>query len=206
MKRLTALFVCLAAAYLADAAPGPGKDAPAMLDVQPAAAPVPVLKYQLVPELAEMNPGNAVPAYLKCFAEQNNFFFSKEMGEEREKILNNPLSDIKPGSLKGYGGHALRQADYAARLEHCDWNLLPQMREQGYMLLIPEIQQIRTLASALAVRCRGQIADKDYDGAIYTLKTIFALARHTGEHPTIISGLVGVAIAQIGCRQLEELI
>jgi len=206
MKRFTALVLCLAATGVAAAAPGPGKDAPVMLDVQPAAASVPVLKYQLLPELAEMNPGNAVPAYLKCFAEQNNFFFSKESVEEREKILSGPLSDIKPGSLKGYGGHALRQADYAARLEYCDWNLLPQMREQGYMLLIPEIQQVRSLATALAVRCRGQIADKDYAGAAYTLKTIFALARHTGEHPTIISGLVGVAIAQMGCNQLQELI
>jgi hypothetical protein len=206
MKRLTALILCLATTGLAGAAPGPGKDAPVMLDVQPAAAPIPVLKYQLLPELAEMNPGNAVPAYLKCFAEQNNFFFSKESVEEREKILNGPLSDIKQGSLKGYGSHALRQADHAARLEYCDWNLLPQMREQGYMLMIPEIQQVRSLAAALAVRCRGQIADKDFDGAVYTLKTIFALARHTGEHPTVISGLVGVAIAQIGCNQHQELI
>jgi hypothetical protein len=206
MKRLIALMVCLVAASQAVAAPGSGKDAPVMLDVQSAPAPVPALKYQLLPELAEMNPGNAVPAYLKCFAEQNQFFFSKESIEERERLLSCPLTDIKPASLKDYGSHALRQADHAARLEYCDWNLLPQMREHGYMLLIPEVQQVRTLAAALAVRCRVQIADKDFDGAINSLKTIFALARHTGEHPTVISGLVGVAIAQIGCNRLEELI
>ena len=74
------------------------------------------------------------------------------------------------------------------------------------MLLIPEVQQIRVLATAVALRCRGQIADKDYDGAVGTLKTIFAISRHMGEHPTIISGLVGVAIAQIGCNLLEELV
>ena len=48
--------------------------------------------------------------------------------------------------------------------------------------------------------------DRDFDGAIGTLKTIFAISRHMGEHPTIISGLVGVAVAQIGCNLLEELI
>jgi hypothetical protein len=48
--------------------------------------------------------------------------------------------------------------------------------------------------------------DKDFDGAIGTLKTIFAISRHMGEHPTMISGLVGVAIAQIGCNLLEELV
>jgi len=206
MNRLSALMVCLAWAGLATAAPGPGNDRVVTLDVQSAPAPVPALKYQLLPEVAELNPGNAVPAYLKCFAEQHQFFFQKEAAEERERVLNGPLSDIKPGSLKDYGRYALRQADFAARLEYVDWNLLPQMRAEGYMLLLPEVQQLRTLASALAVRCRGQVADKDYDGAVHSLKTIFALARHMGEHPTIITGLVGVAIAQIGLNQLQELI
>src|SRR5262245_6639687 len=137
MFRLSVLILCLLSAGLVRAAPGPGKDRQLMLDLQPTAAPVPALKYQLLPQVEEMNPGNAFPAYLKCFAEQNNFFFAKESVEERERLLKCPLTDIKPGSLKGYGGYALRQADHAARLEYCDWNILPQMREQGYMLLLP---------------------------------------------------------------------
>ena len=205
MKRLSALILCLVPTGLASAAPA-GKDRQVLLDVQPAAAPVPALKYQLLPEVAEMNPGNAVPAYLKCFAEQNSFFFSKESVEERERLLKCPLTDIKPGSLKGYGGSALKQADHAARLEYADWNLLPQLRQQGYALLIPEVQQMRTLANALAVRCRGQIVDRDFDGAVGSLKTMFAMARHLGEHPTFLSGLVGLAIAQIGFNLTEELI
>src|SRR3954468_18822092 len=206
MKRPSALSFCLLITAVTTAAPDPGKDQPRLLDVEPAAAPVPALKYQLLPEVAEMNPGNAVPAYLKCYAEQNNFFFGKEAVEEQERLLKCPLTDIKPGSLKGYGGNALRQADFAARLEYADWNILPQLREQGFMLVIPEVQQIRALAVALHVRGRGQIVDRDFDGAIGTLKTIFAISRHMGEHPTIISGLVGMAIAQIGCNLLEELI
>ena len=206
MKHSSALILCLAVSTVVYAAPGPGKDRQILLDVQPAAAPVPALNYQLLPEVLEMNPGNSVPAYLKCFAEQTNFFFKKESSEERERLLNCPLTDIKPGSLKDYGGSALRQADHAARLEYCDWNILPQMREQGYMMLLPEIQQMRTLAHALAVRCRGQLVDKDYDGAIRTLKTLFALSRCMGEHPTLISGLVGVAIATNACNLIEELV
>src|SRR3954467_2424323 len=206
MNRPLALALGLVLVGPAAAAPGGPKDQPVVLDVQVAAAPVPALKYQLLPEVAEMNPGNAVPAYLKCFAEQHLFFFTKEPSEERERLRTCPLSDIKPGSLKGYGGSALRQADHAARLEYADWNLLPQMREQGFMLLLPEVQQMRTLANALVVRGRGQLVDKDYDGAVGTLKTLFALARHMGDHPTIITGLVGVAIAQMGCNLLEELV
>lgn len=205
MKRCLTLVLPLLATPFGIAAPGGPKDQPVMLDVQPAAAPVPALKYQLLPEVTEMNPGNAVPAYLKCWAEQTNFFHNKEVVEERERLRTCPLTDIKPGSLKGYGGNALRQADFAARLEYADWNILPQLRQQGYMLLIPEVQQFRGLATALVVRGRGQLVDKDFDGAVNTIKTLFAMSRHLSEHPTIITGLVGVAIAQMGCNLLEEL-
>ncbi len=203
MQRLFIILVLPACVIAAPASPNARH---MLLDVQAAAAPVPALKYQLLPEVGEMNPGNAVPAYLKCFFEQNNFFFKKESVDERERLLICPLTDIKPGSLKGYGGSATRQADYAARLEYCDWNILPQMREQGYGLLLSEIQQIRMLPLALAVRCRGQLVDKDFDGAVHTLKTMFALGRHLGDHPTIISGLVGANIGGIALNVLEEFI
>ena len=206
MNRPVALAVCLCATSWAVGQPVVPPDAARVLSVEPAAAPVPALKYQLLPELAELNAGNAVPAYLKCFGEQTHFFFNKEMAEERERVLKLPLGEIKTAPLKDYGKSPLRQADFAARLEYADWNLLPQMREQGFFLLLPEMQQLRTLASALAVRGRVQIATKDYDGAVGTVKTLLALGRHLGDHPTIISGLVGVAICQIGLNLVEELV
>ncbi|HKB01176.1 MAG TPA: hypothetical protein VKD90_03105, partial [Gemmataceae bacterium] len=72
MKRPTTLTLCLLVPGLVVAAPK-SKDQLVTLDVQPAAAPVPAMRYTLLPEVAEMNPGNAVPAYLKSFSEQNNF-------------------------------------------------------------------------------------------------------------------------------------
>jgi hypothetical protein len=206
MNRPVALAVCLCVTGWAVAQPPVPPDSPRVLNVEPAAAPVPALKYQLLPELAELNPGNAVPEYLKSFGEQNHFFFNKEQVEERFRLLKVPLAEIKPGSLKNYGGHALKQADHAARLEYADWNTLPRMREEGFFLLIPEIQQMRGLANALAVRGRGQIVDKDYSGAVGTIKTLLALGRHLGDHPTIISGLVGVAVCHVGLNLVEELV
>ena len=205
MRNCFVLAACLLFALSAFAA-NPGKDRHVTLDVQPRSAPSPALKYQLLPELAEMQPGNCIPAYLKCFCEQNNFFYNKDIVAERERLVKCLLSDIKPGELKGYGGSATRQADIAARHEICDWNLLPQIRSDGYMLLLPDLQQLRMLAYALVVRGRGEIVDGDHDGAIRTLKTLFALARHTSEHPTLIGTLVGAAIAQHGCDLLEEFV
>lgn len=200
-------FVLFAFVPVAWGAPvTPGKERFVILELQPMPAPVPALKYQLLPELAEMQPGNALPMYLKCFCEQNNFFYNKEVVAERERLIACPLADIKKGSLKGYGGSATRNADYAARMEFIDWNLLPKIREDGFHLLLPDLQQMRSLANAMLVRCRGEIVDGDFDGALRSIKTLFSLSRHMGEHPTLIGGLVGMAIANLGCNLLEELI
>lgn len=180
------------------------------MTVSPAAEPKPALYYQLLPELREMNPGNPVPAYMKCFMEQNNFWFNKDVVEEREKWQTMPLKDLPVHLLKtdsyGKGRGPLGQADYAARLETVDWQVLLPLRRDGIHLLVPELQPMRTLAGALRVRGRLELADKRYGDAIVTLKTMFALARHLGEHPTLVGGLVGTAVASLAVETLDELI
>jgi hypothetical protein len=172
------------------------------LTVHPAPAPKPALKYVLLPELAEMNPGNPVQGYLKSFAEQNAFFFSKESVANREKWLTMPLKDLPVKELRGYGP---RQIDYAARLTTPDWQVLPQLKE-GFYLLLPDVQQMRLLAAVLKVRFRGEVADGRFDDAVVTAQTMFALSRHMGEHPTLIGDLVGISIAMVGLDPLEEMI
>ena len=85
MKRTAVLMVCLWNVSWLTAAPVADKHVPIILDVEPAPQPIPALKYQLLPEVSEMNPGNSVPAYLKCFAEQTNFFFIKQSIDERRR-------------------------------------------------------------------------------------------------------------------------
>jgi hypothetical protein len=176
------------------------------LTVTPAAAPKPALKYQLLPELREMNPGNPIQAYLKCFMEQSNFYYNKESIDKREKWQTMPLKDLPLFELRNYGGSGLRQADFAARLDTPDWQILPQLKSEGVHLLLPEVQQLRQLASALKVRFRGEVADQRFEDAVRTAKTMFALSRHLGEHPALISNLVGIAIAAVAIGPLEEMI
>jgi hypothetical protein len=180
------------------------------LKVQPARAAKPALRYQLLPELAEMEPGNAILGYLKCFMEQNQFFFAKESEEKRDKWAEMPLKDLPLKEIRaaGYTKNApvFRQADYAARLEHADWQTLLPIRREGIELLLPEVQQLRRLAWALAVRFRADVAERKFDDALVTAKTMLALARHLGEHPTIIGDLVGIAIAAMAVRPLEEML
>src|SRR5438445_8924418 len=162
-------------------------------DVKPMAAPKPALKYQLLPELKEMNPGNPILGYLKVFGEQQNFFFNKTSVDDREKWLAAPLADLPLKQLHDYGRGPLTRAGDAARLDTPDWQVLMQVKKDGAFLLLPEVQQLRTLAWCLKLRCRVQVAEHNFDEAIVTAKTTLALARHLGEHPTLIADLVGLA-------------
>jgi len=174
--------------------------------VSPAPAAVPALRYLLLPELRDQQPGNQVQAFYKCFMEQHNFYHDKGEVEKRERWSTAPLADLAgERDLVGYGGPGLRQADYAARLESVAWDILLQFKAEGINLLLPDAQQLRQLAGALRVRARGEIARKDFAAAVHTLQTMFALAGTFNQHPTLIGQLVGIAIANITLGVVEEL-
>src|SRR5262249_43145427 len=92
-------------------------------DVAARAAPKPALRYQLLPEVSEIEPGTALQQYLKCFMEQNNFYHSKEAEEERAKWQSMPLKDLPVEKLRNYGGRSLRYADTAARMDRIEWQI-----------------------------------------------------------------------------------
>src|SRR5207244_2741314 len=125
------------------------EDAAVRLTARPAAAPKPAMKYQLLPEVREMNPGNAMQWYMRCFAEQRNFFFSKEGVAQRNQYRAMTLAELKAAKLGGYGGSALTQADWAARLDHCDWEVLRRVQADGLDMAQPELGPLKILALAL---------------------------------------------------------
>ncbi|MFI5456479.1 MAG: hypothetical protein ACHRXM_13600 [Isosphaerales bacterium] len=168
------------------------------LNVRPMAAPKPALKYQLLPELRELNPGNAAQNYLKCFMEQRHFFFTKEAAADRVRYQTMPLAKLPLDTLRQYGGSALRQADWAARLDALDWQTLERVQNGGIEELPAELGPLQLLAAALQVRFRAEVAGRQFDDAIRTAKTMFALARHLGEHATELADLVGLSVAQKG--------
>ncbi len=155
------------------------------LTVQPMAAPQPALRYLLLPELKELNPGNPIPNYLRCFLMMEPDFSSDE------EVL---------------GSSALRQADRAARLDKPDWQILPKMKTEAISLLLPDVQKVRFLATALQGRFRNEITLLRFDDALVTAKTMFAMSRHMSEHPTLIGDLVGIAIAYVTIGPLEEML
>jgi hypothetical protein len=176
------------------------------LCVGPMPAPKPALKYQLLPEVRELNPGNIAQNYLKCFAEQRNFFFSKEAVAERTRYRSMPLAELPAEKLRDYGKFALRQADWAARLDTLDWQLLRHVQTEGMDLLQPELGRLEVLGTALQVRLRAEAAGRRFNDAIRTAKTMFALARHLGAYPREAGNRVGISVAELTLSTLEEMV
>lgn len=153
------------------------------LTVDAMPAPKPALRYALLPELRELTQGNPIPNYLKCILDQDY--------SNQEEAL---------------GKAALKQADRAARMDKPDWQILPRIKTDGIGLLLPDVQKMRQLSNELQKRFRDEIALGRFDDALVTAKTMFALSRHMGEHPTIIGGLVAIAMAMVAIAPLEEML
>lgn len=182
------------------------EDSVVRLKVQPMPAPKPALKYLLLPEVRELSPGNPAQWYMRCFAEQRNFFFTKYSAAQRARHLSMPLTELRAQKIRRYGGSALTQADWAARLNALDWQVLERVQTDGMDIWLPELEPLLILATALKVRFRIEVAEEHYDDAIHTAKTLFALAHHLGENPTHAANEIGLSVAHLALDVLEEMV
>src|SRR5262249_51644088 len=110
------------------------------LTVQPAAAPVPALRFVLLPELSEMKPGNSLYGYFRAFYPEQSILHSAEAQNKREMWLALALKDLPRSEVRQYVyGFAFRGVFYGARLDHCDWEILDRIRKEGINLLLPDV-------------------------------------------------------------------
>lgn len=197
----------LAAAALAASPTNPVQGpAEVRLFVRPMPAPVPALKYLLLPDLEELNPGNAAHDYLRCFAEQRDFFYGEKYVADRARYRKMPLVALRLERVKEYGGNPLKRADWAARLDTNDWQALPRIRDAGDGGLPVELGSLQVLVETLHVRFRIEVAENRFDDGIRTAQTMLAMARHLGEHPTEVGGLLAMATAHLALDALEEMV
>jgi hypothetical protein len=203
---MTHLILIVAALAAGPSASG-REEATVRLHVRPMAAPRPAMKYQLLPELGELNPGNPAQEYLKCFMEQRPFFYGKEGVAQRARFQKMSLLDLRLEPLaQHYGGNALSRADWAARLDTLDWQALGRIRDGGLESLPAELGPLQLLAEALQVRFRTEVAANRFDDAIRTAKTMLAMGRHLGEHPAEVAHLIGLGAAHLGLDTLHEMV
>ncbi len=203
-KFLATLLILLLAAGSAGAQAGAKV---VKLTVTPAAAPTPALKYHLLPWATEQRPGNAAVFYERAVTWEWGSIRRTPGYDQLHEWLDQPMTEELATKLKPFAdSHAVREFDVAARCEYVDWQLAPRVREEGFSLLIPDIQAFRTVVQLLAARARLEMHRGQTDKAIQSVQTGLALARHLSEEPTLIAGLVGIASGMMMLNRVEELI
>jgi hypothetical protein len=191
---------------------------PTQIVLRPAAAPVPALKYQIVPERRALVPGNAAIFYHRAIELLLEVPAGEKPASKNEGLFRTDvksLDDWLTGSLSSFPRErvqrlleasrgALHEVELGARRQKCDWEF--EQREEAVYLLIGEIQQMRSLHRLVLLRARVAVLDGRIDDAIHWIQTGFAMARHSSEGPLLIQSLIGAALCQQMCRAVEDLI
>jgi tetratricopeptide (TPR) repeat protein len=198
-RAFASLIIVFFVAFPASAQPQEGKARTVELTLYLAKSPEPKQKYQLLPKAQEQTDADAVPLYEKAVQSLPKDFKTDQIRQwldtpsdklPREQVQST-LQQLKP---------TLQLLEQAAKCKQCNW---PPFKPGT----LPEnLSEYRKLAYILALQARFQVAQGQYDQAISTLQIGLAMARHLGEAPTLIQGLVGVAIAGVIMNQAEELI
>jgi hypothetical protein len=201
--------LALAAALALAAVPASAQPPPVRLTLEPMAAPVPALKYYLLPQMRDRRPGNAALLYYRAFSPEwqghrraPNYLV--KVADANAKPLRDLDRDEVESLARGVFSGMLKEVDRGARRSYCDWELNDRVREDGIGLRLPELQGFREVASLLQLRARHELLAGRYDEAARTLQTGLTLGRHVAEGPTLIHGLVGVACANILLRAADD--
>ena len=190
------------------------------ITLYPAAAPVPALKYQLLPPFLERRPGNAALHYLKTPCEGESLFGDGEFWDTACKWAEMPLPELRKARDadqrtqekrflwlgNGNPGWMLGEIERGARRESCDWDI-PIREHEFFSILLPEVQSMRALARMLVVRARLQVADGKFDQAVRTFQTGYSFGRHVGQPvDCLVQCLVGATIVGMTSAQVETFI
>ena len=180
------------------------------LALHPAAAPSPALKYALLPELRDSLPGNAVTHYRQAVKNmKQDAPPQRDWYPAMEQWMAVPLKDLpreEVGKFLKQCETTFQEVDAGARSEDCDWGITEELRKKGIATLLPDVQEMRAIASLLTLRIRYQLAEGRPDKAAHSLQIGFALSRHVGDGSTLIEALVGIAIGSLMVERLQEFV
>jgi tetratricopeptide (TPR) repeat protein len=169
------------------------------LEVSPAEEPRPAMKYRLLPNPADLKPGNAATQYYKAYALDSRLPFHTEAYEKLEAMMELPPGAIDINAL-GLTLEQLRDEVFyrsiraATSRATCDWE--EPLEEEGVHLLLPAMQSLRSVGRLLSMKARYEIARGNFDEALLTARDNLTLSQHLQrEGETIVQSLVGIAIA-----------
>lgn len=192
------------------------KTEPPVLELKPASEPIPAMKYRLWPDRMAMQPGNAMVRFQRAVLllsqeSRENPQVSTEFWEKWNGWIELPVSELPTEdvrkALEKYR-LVLREMHNGRLLVESSYNLpVDQIKGlETVEILLPEFQEMRSLARLLQLEIRLAIAEERYDDAITSLQTGFRLGEATGQAiDYLIARLVGLAINGIMLGEVENL-
>ncbi len=178
------------------------------LSLSPAAAPVPALKYQLLPALPELQPQDAELVYARMFAMGLGPSPTDDTDRQLlEKYLSLPLHEFSVQEARALLERNVFREGWladAARRRDCSWALPLEVRP-FFAILLPELHPLRQQAWFLALKARIQIAEGNVAGAIESIRVGYAVARQAAAGPTLVHTMVGLSIAGAFSERVAEL-
>ncbi|WP_337176552.1 hypothetical protein [Paludisphaera sp.] len=218
MRRVA--FLCLAALAVTARAEEPPPSGRTIV-IRPAKPPTPALSLRLLPSRAEQIPGDAAVFYHRAIesllqvrhreeaearkagaaegAESSDATTAAWLRLPADKF---PREELR--KLLGNRRRALEEARLGSLRETCDWGF--RHRDEGFDLLLPDIQEMRWLARWVALNARLDAEEGRIDQALRGLKTGLAAARDVGRGGAYIQSLVGIACANHVLDAAEALI
>jgi hypothetical protein len=198
-RLLTAISICLLILFLtvipADArrfAEGPVK-----LTLYPAKAGELEKKYLLMVKAEDQIDGDAVLLYEKAIKSIPKDFNQDQIVAWLKLPVEQLPQEQAEETLQKYL-ESLKLVAQAARCKECNW---PEVKPGDPL---GDLSSFRKLAYILELWARLEISRGGYEGAIIAMRTDFGMARHLGQAPTIVQGLVGISVGAIMCKELEQ--
>jgi len=190
------IFVCFVALLFAA---GSANVQPVEMTLSPSRPPEAANKLRLWPEAEKQIAADAVPLYSKAAQSLPNDLNTDQISQ----WLKSPLDKLPQDEVKSILQQlkpALQLVEQAAGCKLCNWPAFAP----GTMPA--NLNEYRTLAYALALKARFEMAQGRYDQAAGAIRTGLVAGKQIGEGPTLIQGLVGVAIGALTLRQVEEFV
>ena len=147
---------------------------------------------------ADQTDGDAVPLYRQAVQAMPTNINTGQLRDRAQEPLDASVLDEVEAFLRR-AQPCLELIDKATRCKECNWPAFVANQQPA------NLSEYRLLTYMVLLKARSEIAAGQCDEAVGTVRMGMTMARQIGEAPTLVQGLVGVAMAAVMMRGVDDL-
>lgn len=182
--------------------------------ISPAAEPDSALRYQFWPPQDQQQPADAMPHFSRAVLmatttrlRDRDLFFN---ADRDARWLHSKWKPEYAEEIRDFLSHyddALTELDRGTNCMQTDYSIVDSAVTiaEMYQMLLPEVQESRSLARLLQLRAKLEMRAGRWDEFTRTMQTMFRLSEMVGQAgDLLISRLVAIAIAGVAVETIQE--